>query len=280
VVTIWDTGSGRATASTGVHLKEVLAADLDPAGLRLVTASADGRARLWDAASGAALGEPFVHEGPLTLAAFAPDGSRLLTVSAAASPEARIWDVPLPPAERAATVASLAEAVAGARIAETGEPVVLEDPLASLRLLEPHPGDTAAGILLRLIAAPASAGPPAQPCTPDAEAIPPVLAAASRPVDAGSVAQPLLSISEAAALGDLAAVRAHLDAGLDPSAIVDTPLHPAAERCQLAVVRLLLERGAKQVENVWNDTPLAIAENRCGASSPTARALRLARAGR
>jgi WD40 repeat protein len=287
VVTIWDTASGRAVASTAVHLKEVLDADLDPAGLRLVTASADGRARLWDAASGAALGEPLPHEGPLTLATFAPDGSRLLTVVAAASPVARIWDVPLPPAEQAAAVASLAEAVAGGRIGEAGDPVALEDPLGSLRQLGARPGDTAAGLLLRLIAAPgparASATPP---CTPSAEALPPaVLAAADRPIEVEVAAQPTRSINDAAAQGDLAAVRARLDAGFDLSAVVDrqgdTLLHRAAERCQVAVVRLLLERGAKQVKNVWNDTPLSIAENRCGASSATARALRPpARAGR
>lgn len=53
------------------------------------------------------------------------------------------------------------------------------------------------------------------------------------------------------------------------------PIHLAAERCGERVVSWLLSRGADaSIQNHWRDTPLRIATIRCGADSPTARALR------
>jgi hypothetical protein len=54
----------------------------------------------------------------------------------------------------------------------------------------------------------------------------------------------------------------------------NTALHLASERCNTAVVTLLMKRGAKpDLRNKWNDTPLTIATARCGGNSPVLRAL-------
>jgi WD40 repeat protein len=58
-------------------------------GARVVTASADGKARIWDAA-GAGLLHEIAHQSPLRSAAFSPDGKRIVT--AADDGFARIWD--------------------------------------------------------------------------------------------------------------------------------------------------------------------------------------------
>jgi WD40 repeat protein len=50
-------------------------------GSRVVTASADGTARVWDAATGAPIGDPILHLGPVHSAALSPDGARVLTAS-------------------------------------------------------------------------------------------------------------------------------------------------------------------------------------------------------
>ncbi len=56
----------------------------------LLTAGADGTARLWDAATGRPRGEPFRHAGKLRSAAFAPAGAFALT--AGNDGTARLWD--------------------------------------------------------------------------------------------------------------------------------------------------------------------------------------------
>ena len=60
----------------------------------MVTASADGTARLWDAATGAPLGPPMRHQGVVHSAAFSPDGWRVVTASWDRT--ARVWDVRWP----------------------------------------------------------------------------------------------------------------------------------------------------------------------------------------
>ncbi|MBL9139753.1 MAG: protein kinase [Verrucomicrobiales bacterium] len=64
--------------------------EFDSDARRLVTASADGEARLWQAATGEALGS-IPGEGPLDRASFCGDGGQLLTV--ANSGQVGLWDI-------------------------------------------------------------------------------------------------------------------------------------------------------------------------------------------
>jgi WD40 repeat protein len=79
----------------GVHVDPVYSAAFSPDGTRVVTASADGTARLWNAA--AKVSAPDALEGPLEghrdrvySAAFSADGTRVVTGSADYT--ARLWD--------------------------------------------------------------------------------------------------------------------------------------------------------------------------------------------
>ncbi|MBC8726785.1 hypothetical protein F6X37_36610, partial [Paraburkholderia sp. 31.1] len=56
----------------------------------VVTASADGTARVWDAATGEVIAKLTGHQGPVFSAAFSPDGQRVVTASADGT--ARVWD--------------------------------------------------------------------------------------------------------------------------------------------------------------------------------------------
>jgi WD40 repeat protein len=71
------------------HDQPVTVAELSPDGERLVTASADGTARLWRVRDGASLGV-MQHRGAVSWADFSPDGSRVLTASKDGT--ARLWD--------------------------------------------------------------------------------------------------------------------------------------------------------------------------------------------
>jgi WD40 repeat protein/tRNA A-37 threonylcarbamoyl transferase component Bud32 len=73
------------------HRGKVLAVAFSPDGKYMVTASADGTARLWDTATGQPHGDPLVHDAPVIAAAFSPD-SRLL-VTSSEDHTAKIWDV-------------------------------------------------------------------------------------------------------------------------------------------------------------------------------------------
>jgi WD40 repeat protein/tetratricopeptide (TPR) repeat protein len=61
-----------------------------PDGEWLVTASADGTARVWDARSGNPFAPPLRHNGRIYCAEFSPEGLRVVTASA--DHTARIWD--------------------------------------------------------------------------------------------------------------------------------------------------------------------------------------------
>jgi eukaryotic-like serine/threonine-protein kinase len=72
------------------HEKTILWAELDHAGRRLATASADHTARIWDVATGLAISPPLPHDGPVNLVEFQGDDSRLL--SASDDGTIRIWN--------------------------------------------------------------------------------------------------------------------------------------------------------------------------------------------
>jgi hypothetical protein len=84
------------------HGGPVRHAEFSPDGRRVVTASADGTARVWHAATGQPVTPPLRHDSRLEHAAFSPDGRRLVTASM--DETARVWDAatgePVTPALR------------------------------------------------------------------------------------------------------------------------------------------------------------------------------------
>ena len=72
------------------HGESVNSAAFSPDGTRVVTASADGTARIWDADTGKEINILEGHEDWVHLAAFSPDGARVITASD--DNTARIWD--------------------------------------------------------------------------------------------------------------------------------------------------------------------------------------------
>jgi WD40 repeat protein len=71
---------------TGPVVRAVFSADRS----KVLTASADGTARIWEAATGKTLQELKGHTGPVSTAVFSEDGSKVLTTSGDLT--ARIWE--------------------------------------------------------------------------------------------------------------------------------------------------------------------------------------------
>ncbi len=72
------------------HDGNVRAASFSPDGRWVVTASADGTARVWDASHGRPVGEFLRHEAGVNAASFSPDGRWVVTASADGT--ARVWE--------------------------------------------------------------------------------------------------------------------------------------------------------------------------------------------
>lgn len=72
------------------HAGPVRTASFSPDGLRVVTASDDGTARVWDVKSGKAVSPPLKHDGPVIDAQFSPYGNVVVTAS---GNRWRRWDV-------------------------------------------------------------------------------------------------------------------------------------------------------------------------------------------
>lgn len=70
----------------------VNAAAFSPDGKWLLTAGADGKARLWDAVTFAPHGRPLEHGGAFFQLAFSPDSRRAMTVGH--SDRMRLWSIP------------------------------------------------------------------------------------------------------------------------------------------------------------------------------------------
>ena len=68
---------GREIVLLEGHDGAVFSAAFSPDGARIVTASADGTARIWDAATGSPVGEPLRQRDAVFSAAFSPDGARM-----------------------------------------------------------------------------------------------------------------------------------------------------------------------------------------------------------
>lgn len=72
------------------HTDEVLDICFNSTGTRLVTASADGTARLYNVGNGLCLAVLKGHEGEISKALFNPQGTKILT--AGNDGTARLWD--------------------------------------------------------------------------------------------------------------------------------------------------------------------------------------------
>jgi WD40 repeat protein len=80
----------RASTILSGHTGPVNLARFSPDGQRVLTASADGTARLWDAATGRELVRYTGHTASIEYAAFSPDCTRIVTASR--DNTARVWD--------------------------------------------------------------------------------------------------------------------------------------------------------------------------------------------
>jgi len=72
------------------HIADINSVAFNPAGSFVVTASADGTARVWDAATGTTVGELRGHSGSVNSAVFSPDGKFIVTAGNDAT--VRLWD--------------------------------------------------------------------------------------------------------------------------------------------------------------------------------------------
>jgi WD40 repeat protein len=72
-------------------MKAATSAAFSPDGTRIVTASADGVARLWEAPTGKLIASFIAYDKAIYSARFSPDGSRIIT--GASDQAAHIWDV-------------------------------------------------------------------------------------------------------------------------------------------------------------------------------------------
>jgi|GEM_PF-160674 len=72
------------------HEHPINEADFSPDGLRVVTASSDGTARVWDAVTGDPITPPLKYDAWVLFARFLPDGQRVLTRSKDGA--YRVWD--------------------------------------------------------------------------------------------------------------------------------------------------------------------------------------------
>jgi WD40 repeat protein len=117
---VWDASTGTPVGALLLHQGQVRSAAISADGRRVVTASDDGTARVWEADTGKPVGAPLQHQRTVTFAAFSPDGHWVETVS---GDTARLWAVLLAccaSQEEAKRLASLAEAVSGNELSDTG----------------------------------------------------------------------------------------------------------------------------------------------------------------
>ena len=72
------------------HSQAISSAAFDPSGRRLVTASADGTAKVWDVATGVLWATLEGHDQEVAAVSFSPDGRAIVTASRDGT--AKIWD--------------------------------------------------------------------------------------------------------------------------------------------------------------------------------------------
>ena len=126
--------TGEALTPPLEHDEAVLRARFSPDGRRVLTASMDRSARIWEANTGLPLSDPLRHKGPVRMAQFSSDGERVVTAAQAPDNAARIWQVPVAPAQVPAWLPDFAEAVAGLAVGTKGTTrLVSENDFGQLR---------------------------------------------------------------------------------------------------------------------------------------------------
>jgi WD40 repeat protein/tetratricopeptide (TPR) repeat protein len=125
-IQVWDLGQNEnRMISTLDHSGVILHASLSRDGTRIVTAGADGKARVWEAVTGRPITPPIEHDSWVWHASFSPDGTRVVTASgyddSSRVGQARVWSAttgaPLtPPMEHHARVRNAAFSHDGRRI--------------------------------------------------------------------------------------------------------------------------------------------------------------------
>jgi WD40 repeat protein/energy-coupling factor transporter ATP-binding protein EcfA2 len=133
---VWEAQTGRAVGVSLRHQGTVNSALFSPDGRRVVTASSDHTARVWEAETGRAAGAPLEQQGTVNSAAFSLDGRYVVTASDDGT--VRVWAVLLrccSSQEEANQLASLAEAVSGNDVSDTGSPSLIFDNQERLREL-------------------------------------------------------------------------------------------------------------------------------------------------
>jgi WD40 repeat protein len=139
---VWDSSTGEALGRVMSHKGEVIHAVFSPDGRRILTVSwVDQAAFLWDAESGYSIGKPLRHADWVTYATFSPDGRWVITTSA--DKTARMWEAPGAASPTPEWLASLAEAIAGQRLDDSGSyQSVPLDRLVELRTQSAASGET------------------------------------------------------------------------------------------------------------------------------------------
>jgi WD40 repeat protein len=89
IVLLWDAQSGRVIRRFEGHTEQVYGATFSPDGRQIVTASADGTARIWDVATDKATILDG-HSSSVVSAAFSSQGDRIVTASL--DETVRVWD--------------------------------------------------------------------------------------------------------------------------------------------------------------------------------------------
>jgi WD40 repeat protein len=87
---LYETASGKRTATLSAHKAQVWAVTFSPDGKRVASGDDDGQVYVWDAATGARLAACQGHASKIFSLAFRPDGARLVSTSADGS--VRQWD--------------------------------------------------------------------------------------------------------------------------------------------------------------------------------------------
>ncbi len=87
---LWDIRPGAYKPLKLCHKEVVYTARFSPDGRKVITASADGTARIWNAGSGEGLGNVLKHDDAVNSAEFSPDGR--LAVTASLDNTVRIWN--------------------------------------------------------------------------------------------------------------------------------------------------------------------------------------------
>ena len=88
---MWNVSTGQCINTLRGHNDEILDVAFNATGSKLVTASADGTARVYNTLTGACQAILIGHEGEISKVSFNPQGTKIITASSDRT--CRVWDV-------------------------------------------------------------------------------------------------------------------------------------------------------------------------------------------